>query len=51
MSTGVYAAHRENQREWILEVAENQFTQNGIETVTLADVAKRARLTKAKSSR
>lgn len=47
MSTGIYAAHRENQREWILEVAENLFTQNGIETVTLADVARAARLTKA----
>jgi AcrR family transcriptional regulator len=47
MSTGIYAAHRENQREWILEVAENLFTQHGIEAVTLADVAKAARLTKA----
>ncbi len=47
MSTGIYAAHRENQREWILEVAENLFTQKGIEAVTLADVAKAARLTKA----
>jgi AcrR family transcriptional regulator len=47
MSTGIYAAHRENQREWILEVAENLFTQHGIEAVTLADIAKAARLTKA----
>lgn len=47
MSSGIYAAHRENQREWILEVAQNLFTQHGIEAVTLADVAKAARLTKA----
>ena len=47
MTTGIYAAHRENQREWILEVAENLFTQHGIEAVTLADVARTARLTKA----
>lgn len=47
MTTGIYAAHRENQREWILEVAENLFTQKGIEAVTLTDIAKAARLTKA----
>lgn len=47
MTTGIYAAHRENQREWILEVAENLFTQDGIERVTLADIARAARLTKA----
>jgi AcrR family transcriptional regulator len=47
MSTGIYAAHRENQREWILEVAQNLFTQDGIEAVTLADIARAARLTKA----
>lgn len=47
MTTGIYAAHRENQREWILEVAENLFTQHGIEAVTLADIARAARLTKA----
>jgi AcrR family transcriptional regulator len=47
MSTGIYAAHRENQREWILEVAQNLYTQHGIEAVTLADIAKAAHLTKA----
>ena len=47
MTTGIYAAHRENQREWILEVAQNLFTQEGIETVTLAEIAQSARLTKA----
>ena len=47
MTTGIYAAHRENQKEWILEVAENLFVQHGIEAVTLADIARAARLTKA----
>lgn len=47
MSKGIYANHRENQREWILEVAEKLFIENGIESVTIADVAKAARLTKA----
>jgi AcrR family transcriptional regulator len=47
MTTGIYAAHRENQREWILEVAQSLFTQHGIEGVTLAEIAKAARLTKA----
>lgn len=47
MTTGIYAAHRENQREWILEVAQNLFTQKGIEAVTLTEIAQTARLTKA----
>jgi AcrR family transcriptional regulator len=47
MSTGVYAAHRENQRERILEVAENLFIQKGIESVTFSDIADEARLTRA----
>lgn len=47
MTTGIYVAHRENQREWILEVAENLFTEHGIEAVTLTDIARAARLTKA----
>lgn len=44
---GVYAAHRENQRERILEVAQDLFIRKGIELVTLADIAKGARLTRA----
>lgn len=47
MTTGIYAAHRENQREWILEVAENLFIQKGIESVTFTDIAQAARLTRA----
>ena len=47
MTTGIYAAHRENQHEWILEVAENLFIQKGIESVTFADIAREARLTRA----
>lgn len=47
MTTGIYAAHRENQREWILEVAEHLFTERGITAVTLTDIARTARLTKA----
>lgn len=47
MTTRIYANHRENQREWILEVAENLFIQKGIEKVTIADIAKAARLTRA----
>ncbi len=47
MTTGIYANHRENQREWILEVAKNLFTQKGIESVTIADIAEAARLTRA----
>ena len=47
MTTGIYVAHRENQREWILEVAESLFIQKGIEKVTFADIAAAARLTRA----
>lgn len=47
MSTGIYAAHRENQRERILEVAENLFIRKGIESVTFSDIAEEARLTRA----
>ena len=47
MSTTIYAAHRENQREWILEVAEDLFIQKGIEQVTIGDIAKASRLTRA----
>ena len=47
MSTGIYANHRETQREWILQVAEDLFIDKGIEKVTIADIAAAARLTRA----
>lgn len=47
MSTTVYIAHRENQKEWILEVAEDLFIQKGIEQVTIGDIATASRLTRA----
>ncbi|MBN8634288.1 MAG: TetR/AcrR family transcriptional regulator [Anaerolineae bacterium] len=47
MSTRIYANHRETQREWILQVAEDLFTDKGIEKVTIADIAEAARLTRA----
>jgi AcrR family transcriptional regulator len=47
MSVGIYANHRETQREWILKVAEDLFIDQGIEKVTIADIAKAARLTRA----
>jgi AcrR family transcriptional regulator len=47
MSTGRYTNHRENQKEWILEVAEDLFIKNGIESVTIGSIAKSSRLTRA----
>jgi AcrR family transcriptional regulator len=47
MSKGTYTNHRENQKEWILEVAEDLFIQKGIEQVTIGDIAKTSRLTRA----
>lgn len=47
MSTGTYTNHRENQREGILEVAEDLFIQRGIEQVTIGEIAKVSRLTRA----
>lgn len=47
MSTNIYANHRENQKEWILEVAEDLFIQKGIELVTIGNIAKASRLTRA----
>jgi AcrR family transcriptional regulator len=47
MTTNIYANHRENQKEWILEVAEDLFIQKGIEQVTIGDVARASRLTRA----
>lgn len=47
MGTTVYVTHRENQREWILEVAEDLFIQKGIEQVTIGEIAVASRLTRA----
>jgi AcrR family transcriptional regulator len=47
MSKGIYSNHRENQKEWILEVSEDLFIQKGIEQVTIGDIAKASRLTRA----
>ncbi len=47
MTNTIYVIHRENQREWILEVAEDLFIQKGIEQVTIGDIAKASRLTRA----
>lgn len=47
MSKGIYSNHRENQKEWILEVSEDLFIQKGIEQVTIGDIAETSRLTRA----
>lgn len=47
MSSGIYVNHRENQREWILEVAQSLFLENGIDKVTISQITKAARLTRA----
>ena len=47
MASTVYTNHRENQREWILEVAEDLFIEKGIEPVTIGEIAKISRLTRA----
>ncbi len=47
MPAGIYAAHRENQREWILEVAEDLFINRGIELVTMGDIAESTKLSRA----
>ncbi len=47
MANGAYVAHRENQRELILEVAEELFINKGIEQVTIGDIAEGSRLTRA----
>ena len=41
-----YSNHRENQRERILEVAERLFIRDGIDSITLAQIAIAARLTR-----
>ena len=45
--TRVYQSHREHQRERILEVAERLFVRDGIDRVSLSDIAREARLTRA----
>jgi AcrR family transcriptional regulator len=47
MTTSMYGHHRENQREWILDVAEDLFIQKGIEKVTIGEIAASSRLTRA----
>ena len=47
MASTIYVVHRENQREAILEVAEDLFIQKGIEPVTMGEIADAARLTRA----
>jgi AcrR family transcriptional regulator len=47
MTTTVYTNHRENQREKILEVAEELFIENGIGPVNMGEIARASRLTRA----
>lgn len=47
MANSVYRAHRENQREWILEVAEDLFIQKGVSQVTIGDIAEASHVTRA----
>jgi AcrR family transcriptional regulator len=42
-----YIAHRDSQRQTILAAAEDLFIQKGIELVTMGDVARASRLTRA----
>lgn len=42
----IYRAHRENQREHILEVAEHLLVDHGIDRVSLSDIARAARITR-----
>jgi AcrR family transcriptional regulator len=46
MTKNIYVNHRENQREWILEVSEDLFIEKGIEQVTIGDIAQTSRLTR-----
>ncbi len=47
MTQSVYANHRENQTEKILDVAEDLFIERGIGPVNMGDIADAARLTRA----
>jgi AcrR family transcriptional regulator len=42
----IYLSHRENQRDRILEAAENLFIRNSIDNVTIAQVAASARISR-----
>ena len=44
--TKPYHQHRENQRERILEVAERLFIRDGLDGVSLSDIARAARMTR-----
>ena len=46
-TSGIYKAHRQNQREWILEAAEDLFIQRGVTQVTMADIAEASHVTRA----
>jgi AcrR family transcriptional regulator len=43
----IYHSHRENQRERILEVAERLLIRKGIDNVSLSEIAREARMTRA----
>ncbi|MBT7188906.1 MAG: TetR/AcrR family transcriptional regulator [Anaerolineae bacterium] len=43
----IYTTHRENQREGILDAAESLFVEKGIDQVTMSEIAKKSRLTRA----
>ena len=47
VSKRIYSAHRKSQREKIVRVAQRLFIENGIEPVTVADIAAASRLTRA----
>jgi AcrR family transcriptional regulator len=47
MTTGIYINHRENQRETILNAAEDLFIQRGIANITMGEIADASRLTRA----
>jgi AcrR family transcriptional regulator len=46
-SSKIYHSHRENQRERILEVAERLLIQKGIDNVSLSEIARETRMTRA----
>lgn len=46
-SSKIYHSHRENQRERILEVAERLLIRKGIDNVSLSEIARETRMTRA----
>ncbi len=46
MEKGQYTRHRENQREQLLNTAEDLFIKNGIEAVTIIDIAQTSNITR-----